>query len=83
MPQQSGRVLLVEQKRPDGLGSDRADAVRQIAPVLGFQTPPAAMTGAIMGVVAIYQACAELLKRTAIKSVSVRHRKLQPGVAKG
>ena len=46
-----------------------------LAQWLGFQTPPMAMTGAIMGVVAVYLVCAELLKQTALKKVSHRQHK--------
>ena len=43
-----------------------------IAPLFGFQTPPLAMTGGILAVVATYLASAELLKRLAIRSTLAR-----------
>ena len=58
-----------------------------LAQWLGFQTPPLAMTGAIMGVVFLYLICAELLKRTAIRQVVLRplkrRGKFQRGEANG
>ena len=39
-----------------------------VAGLFGFQSPPLALTAAIMTLVAAYLACAELLKRTAIRS---------------
>ena len=43
-----------------------------IAPLFGFRTPPLAMTGGILAVVAIYLVSAELLKQFAIRSVPAR-----------
>jgi Mg2+-importing ATPase len=41
-----------------------------VAHWLGFQTPPLAMTGGLIGIVAVYLVSAELLKRVAIKQIS-------------
>jgi Mg2+-importing ATPase len=43
-----------------------------LATLFGFQTPPLAMTGSILLVVAVYLVCAELLKQTAIRVVPLR-----------
>jgi Mg2+-importing ATPase len=45
-----------------------------VAPLLGFRTPPLAMTGGIMLLVTVYLTCAELLKQAAIKPKAA-HRK--------
>ena len=45
---------------------------------LGFQTPPLAMSASIMGVVAVYLLCAELLKRAAIKPRDQRRQRHHP-----
>jgi Mg2+-importing ATPase len=47
---------------------------------LGFQTPPLAMTGSIMGVVAVYLIFAELLKRAAIKPGQHRRQRRHPAL---
>jgi P-type Mg2+ transporter len=41
-----------------------------VASLLGFETPPLAMTGGIMVLVAAYLTCAELLKRAAIRPIA-------------
>lgn len=43
-----------------------------IAALFGFQTPPLAMTGGIVLLVAIYLICAELLKQAAIRTTPRR-----------
>jgi Mg2+-importing ATPase len=49
-----------------------------LAQWLGFQTPPLAMSASIMGLVAVYLLCAELLKRAAIKPRDERRQRHHP-----
>ena len=46
-----------------------------IAALFGFETPPLAMTGGILAVVAVYLAAAELLKQFAISTVPARRKR--------
>ena len=49
-----------------------------VAALFGFETPSLATAGGILAVVAIYLACAELLKQFAIKTVVARRRRRRP-----